>query len=100
MSGFGTTRTSLDARFRVALGGRADIECVLTNSKSKRSCELANRERVGETRALVWDPLDPAYFIWDPLQLAAGLYGTREKRKCPHGTRSFLSWSPMRRTVV
>jgi hypothetical protein len=42
----------------------------------------------------------PAYFIWDPLQLAAGLYGTRGKRKCPYGTRSFLSWSPMRRTAV
>jgi hypothetical protein len=27
-------------------------------------------------------------------------YGTREKRKCPLGTRSFLSWSPMRRTAV
>jgi hypothetical protein len=68
--------------------------------KIEAACELANRERVGETRALVWDPLDPAYFIWDPLQSTAGSYGTREKRKCPHGTRSFLSWSPMRRTAV
>jgi hypothetical protein len=50
---------SLDAPFPVALGGRADIECVLTNSKSKRSCKLVNRERVGETHARVWDPLDP-----------------------------------------
>jgi hypothetical protein len=36
----GTTPTSVDARFRVALGGRADIECVLTNSKSKRLVSL------------------------------------------------------------
>ena len=26
--------------------------------KIEAACELANRERVGETRALVWDPLD------------------------------------------
>jgi hypothetical protein len=86
-SGSGTTRTSLDALFRVAFGGRADI--VLTNSKSKRSCELANRERVGETHALVWDPLDPAYFIWDPLQSAAGSYGTRENASAPMGPVRF-----------
>jgi hypothetical protein len=49
----------------------------LLEEERKRSCEFANREPVGETHALVWDPLDPAYFIWDPLQLAAGLYGTR-----------------------
>ena len=73
MSGFGTTRTSLDARFRVALGGRADIECVLTNSKSKRSCELANRERVGETRALVWDPLEPCVLYIGPVAVGSGL---------------------------
>jgi hypothetical protein len=68
--------------------------------KIEAACELANRERVGETRALVWDPLDPCVLHMDPLPLAAGLYGTREKRNCPYGTRSFLSWSPMRRTAV
>jgi hypothetical protein len=62
----GTTRTSLDALFRVAFGGGADIECVLTNSKSKRSCELANRERVGETHALVWNPRETQVPPWDP----------------------------------
>jgi hypothetical protein len=82
----------------VALGGRADIECVLTNSKSKRSCKLVNRERVGETHARVWDPLDPCILHMGPVAVGSGLVRDPRERKC--WTRSFLSWSPMRRTAV
>jgi hypothetical protein len=49
----------------------------------------AARARVGETRALVRDPLDPCVLQWDP-----------RETQVPYGTRSFLSWSPMRRTAV
>ncbi len=31
------------------------------------ACELANRDRVGETRALVWDPRETQVPLWDPL---------------------------------
>jgi hypothetical protein len=98
----GTTRTSLDARFRVALGERADIERVLTNSKSKRSCELANRERVGETRAPVWDPLDPCILhmgpvavgsglVWDPRETQVPLWDPLVSKLVPDETHAVLS---------
>ena len=80
-SGSGTTRTSLDALFRVAFGGRADI--VLTNSKSKRSCELANRERVGETHALVWNPLDPCVLHMGPVAVGSGLVWDPRETQVP-----------------
>jgi hypothetical protein len=62
LSEFGTTRTSLDALFRVALGGRVNIECVCTNSKSMRSCiesvsaKLVRLYGTERTQMPLWDP--------------------------------------------
>lgn len=46
--------------------------------KIEAACELANRERVGETRALVWDPLNPCVLHIGPVAVGSGLVGPRE----------------------
>ena len=40
--------------------------------KIEAACELANREHVGETHALVWDPLDPCILHMGPVAVGSG----------------------------
>ena len=51
--------------------------------KIEAACELANRERVGETHALVWDPLDPCILHMGPVAVGSGLVWDPRETQVP-----------------
>jgi hypothetical protein len=73
----------------VALGGTADIECMLTNSNRSGLVSLRTESVSAKLVHLYGTRWTPAYFTWDPLQSAAGCVGPERNASAPMGPVRF-----------